>query len=153
MKFLLETSVKLDKYQFVASFISLDNEKYQITFQERVNVDTILRLNSHYHTIQKIDDTFKISIKQDYFNKDSPEILELFLSDKYETEVGQQISVYKDSNTLEVFKIVEKADTFKLNSIRLLKLKNMKLIIIKEAHTFNGNYVIENWIHHLDKKI
>ncbi|MGD0754099.1 MAG: hypothetical protein ABR927_03480 [Bacteroidales bacterium] len=144
--------IKLDKNQFVASFNSADNEKYQMTFHENVPGDTIIRLNTYYHTIQKIDDYFRISIKQDYLGKDRPVVLELFLSDKYETKDNEQISVYKDSNTLEIYKIIEKGNNLKLNSTRLINREKEELVIIKEAHIFNGNYIIENWIHQLKKK-
>ena len=53
----------------------------------------------------------------------------------------------KDSNTLEIFKMVEKGNKLKLNSTRLINIEKEKLVIIKEAHVFNGNYIIENWIH------
>ena len=142
--------VKLDKYQFVVTFIS-DSEKYQMTFHEKVPNDTVIRINTYYHTIQKFDDYFRISIKQDYLAKEAPTILDLFLADKYETKNKEQISVYKDSNTLEIFKIVEKGNNLKLNSNRLINIKNENLIIIKEAHIFNGNYIIEKWIHQFEK--
>ena len=144
--------VKLDKDQFVVSFNSVDNEKYQMTFHENVPVDTIIRLNTYYHTIQKIDDYFRISIKQDYIVIERPVILELFLADKYETKNSEQISVYKDSNTLEIFKMIEKENKLKLNSTRLINLDKEKLGIIKKAHIFNGNYIIENWVHQFGKK-
>jgi hypothetical protein len=144
--------VKLDTNQFVGSFNSVDSEKYQMTFHDNVPVDTIIRLNTYYHVIQKIDDYFRISIKQDYFIKDRPAIFELFLTDKYETKNNEQISVYKDSNTLEIFKMVEKGNKLKLNSTRLVNTEKEKLGIIKEAHIFNGNYIIENWIHQFEKK-
>ena len=145
-------SVKLDNYQFVVSFNSADNEKYQITLKENVRIGTIIRINSCYHTLQKFDNDFRISIKQDYFIKKVPEILELFLAEKYETKDKKQISVYKDSNTLEVFKMAEKESRLKLNSTRLINLKKEKLVIYKEAHIFNGNYIIENWIHQFENK-
>ena len=146
------SSVKLDNYQFVVSFNSADNEKYQMTFRENVATGTIIRINSCYHTIQKFDNDFRIRIKQDFLSREAPDILELFLADKYETNDKKQISVYKDSNTLEVFKMAEKESKLKLNSTRLLNLKKEKLAIVKEAHIFNGNYIIENWIHQLEKK-
>jgi hypothetical protein len=145
-------SVKLDNHQFVVSFNSAGNEKYQITFRENVRIGAIIRINTYYHTFQKLDDNYRISIKQNYFTKESPEILELFLADRYETRDKKQISVYKDSNTLEVFKMEEKESMLKLNSARLINLKKEKLVIFKEAHIFNGNYIIENWIHQLEKK-
>lgn len=138
--------IKLDNNQFVVTFIS-DNKKYQMTFHEKVLIDSVIRINTYYHTIQKIDDYYRISIKQDYVSKEAPTILDLFLADKYETENKGQISVYKDSNTLEIFKMIEKGDDLKLNSNRLINTKKEELIIIKEAHIFNGNYIIENWIH------
>ncbi|MCX6236066.1 MAG: hypothetical protein NTY07_00685 [Bacteroidia bacterium] len=144
--------VKLDNYQFVASFYSMDNEKYQMTFHEKVSVDTVIRINTYYHTIQKFGDYFRISINHDYFTQERPDILELFLADKYETKEKKQISIYKDSNTLDVFRIIDKDNKRSLNSTRLLNLSKEKLIIIKEAHIFNKNYVIENWIHQLGKK-
>jgi hypothetical protein len=76
----------------------------------------------------------------------------LFLSEKFEAKNNEQISVYKDSNTLEIFKMVEKGNKLKLNSTRLINIEKEKLVIIKEAHIFNGNYIIENWIHHFEKK-
>ena len=139
--------IKLDKNKFVASFNSVGNEKYQMTFHENVPVDTIIRLNTYYHTIQKIDDYFRISIMQDYLGKESPNVLELFLSDKYETKDNEQISVYKDSNTLEIFKMIENGNKLRLDSTRLINREKEELVIIKEAHIFNGNYIIENWIH------
>ena len=144
--------VKLDNNQFVGSFNTVDSEKYQMTFHENIPVDTIIRLNTYYHVIQKMDDYFRISIKQDYFVKDRPAILELFLTDKYETKNNDQVSVYKDSNTLEIYKMVEKGNKLKLNSTRLINIEKEKLVIIKEAHIFNGNYIIENWIHQFEKK-
>ena len=144
--------VKLDKDQYVVSFNSDDNEKYQMTFQENVPVDTTIKLNTYYHTIQKIDNYFRISIKQDFIGKERPVVLELFLADKYETMNNEQISVYKDSNTLEVFKMVEKGNGLKLNSTRLINAEKEKLIIIKKAYLFNGNYIIENWIHQFGKR-
>jgi len=138
--------VKLDKYQFVVSFNSLDNEKYSMTFPEEVPIGISIRMNSFYHTFQKLDDTIRISIKQAYITKEMPTVLDLFLSDKYETKNKEQISVYKDSNTLEIYKMIERGDNLKLNSSRLLKLKNENLVIIKKPHVFNGNYIIENWI-------
>jgi hypothetical protein len=144
--------VKLDKDQFVVSFNSVDNEKYQMTFNQSVPINTIIRLNTYYHTIQKFDDYFRISIKQDYIAKEKPIILELFLADKYETKDNDQISVYKDSNTLEIFKMVEKGNQPKLNSTRLINIEKEKLVIIKKPHIFNGNYIIENWIHQFENK-
>jgi hypothetical protein len=144
--------VKLDNNQFVGSFNSVDSEKYQMTFRENVPVGTIIRLNTYYHTIQKIDDYFRISIIQDYLGKERPVVLELFLSDKYEIKDSEQISVYKDSNTLEIFKMIEKGSKLKLNSTRLINREKEELLIIKEAHIFNGNYIIENWIHPFEKK-
>jgi hypothetical protein len=143
---------KLDKYQFIASFNSLDNEKYTMKFSEEVPIGMSIRINTFYHTIQKNDDTFRISIKQAYLTKDTPTVLELFLADKYETKNKEQISVYKDSNTLEIYKMIERGDNFKLNSSRLLNLKNENLVIIKMPHVFNGNYIIENWIQPFPKK-
>jgi hypothetical protein len=55
--------------------------------------------------------------------------------------------VYKDSNTLEFYKMIESGDNLKLNSSRLINLKNENLVIMKKPHIFNGNYLIENWIH------
>ena len=78
--------------------------------------------------------------------KETPTVLDLFLSDKYKTKNGVQVSVYKDSNTLEIYKIAENGDNLKLNNSRLLNLKNENLVIIKKPHVFNGNYLIENWI-------
>jgi hypothetical protein len=144
--------VKLDNNQFVGSFNSVDNEKYQMTFRDNVPVGTIIRLNTYYHTTQKIDDYFRISIKQDYLAKERPVVLELFLSDKYETKDNEQISVYKDSNTLEIFKMIEKGNKLKFNSTRLINREKEELVVIKEAHIFNGNYIIENWIHQFKKK-
>jgi hypothetical protein len=141
---------KLDKYQFVVTFTS-DSEKYQMTFHENVPNNTVIRINTYYHTIQKFDDCFRISIKQDYVSKETPTILDLFLADKYETKNKEQISVYRDSNTLEIFKMIEKGDNLKLNSNRLINLKSENLIIMKEPHIFNGYYVIENWIHQFGK--
>jgi hypothetical protein len=143
---------KLDNNQFVGSFNSVDSEKYQMTFHDNVPVGTIIRLNTYYHTIQKIDDYFRITIKQDYFVKERSVIFELFLSDKYDTKNNEQVSVYKDSNTLEIFKMTEKRNKLKLNSTRLINIEKEKLVIIKEAHIFNGNYIIENWIHPFEKK-
>ena len=144
--------VKLDKYQFVVSFNSLDNEKYSMTFPEEVPIGISIRMNSFYHTFQKLDDTIRISIKQAYITKEMPTVLDLFLSDKYETKNKEQISVYKDSNTLEIYKMIERGDNLKLNSSRLLKLKNENLVIIKKPHVFNGNYIIENWIQPFPQK-
>jgi hypothetical protein len=138
--------VKLDKYQFIVSFNSLDNEKYSMTFPEEVPIGISIRMNSFYHTFQKLDDTFRISIKQAYLTKEMPAVLDLFLSDKYETKNKEQVSVYKDSNTLEIYKMIESGDNLKLNSSRLLNLKNENNVIIKKPHVFNGNYIIENWI-------
>ena len=123
-----------------------------MTFHENVPVDTIIRLNTYYHTIQKIDDYFRISIKQDYIVVERPVILELFLADKYETMNNEQISVYKDSNTLEVFRMTGKVNKLKLDSVRTIRLKEENLVVYKEAHLFNGNYIIENWIHQFGKK-
>ena len=144
--------VKLDKYQFIVSFNSLDNEKYSMTFPEEVPIGISIRMNSFYHTFQKLDDTFRISIKQAYLTKEMPTVLELFLSDKYETKNKGQVSVYKDSNTLEIYKMIEKGDNLKLNSSRLFYLKNENLVIIKKPHVFNGNYIIENWIQPFPQK-
>ena len=144
--------VKLDKYQFVVSFNSLDNEKYSMTFPEEVPIGISIRMNSFYHTFQKLDDTIRISIKQAYITKEMPTVLDLFLSDKYETKNKEQISVYKDSNTLEIYKMIERGDNLKLNSSRLLNLKNENLFIIKKPHVFNGNYIIENWIQPFPQK-
>jgi hypothetical protein len=144
--------VKLDDNQFVGSFNSVDSEKYQMTFRENVPVGTIIRLNTYYHTIQKIDDYFRISIKQIYLVKDRPDIFELFLTDKYEAKNNEHISVYRESNTLEIFKMIEKGNKLKLNSTRLINIKKENLAILKEAHIFNGNYIIENWIHPFEKK-
>ena len=144
--------VKLDKYQFVVSFNSLDNEKYSMTFPEEVPIGISIRMNSFYHTFQKLDDTIRISIKQAYITKEMPTVLDLFLSDKYETKNKEQISVYKDSNTLEIYKMIERGDNLKLNSSRLLNLKNENLLIIKKPHVFNGNYIIENWIQPFPQK-
>jgi hypothetical protein len=138
--------IKLDKYQFIVSFNSLDNEKYSMTFPEEVPIGVSIRMNSFYHKFQKLDDTFRISIKQAYLTKEMPAVLDLFLSDKYETKNKEQVSVYKDSNTLEIYKMIESRDNLKLNSSRLLNLKNENLVIIKKPHVFNGNYIIENWI-------
>lgn len=143
--------VKLDNSQFVGSFNSVDSEKYQMTFRENVPVNAVIRLNTYYHTIQKIDDYFRISVKQDYFVKDRPAIFELFLTDIYQIN-NDQVSVYKDSNTLEIFKMVEKGNNLKLDSTRLINLEKENLVIIKEAHIFNGNYIIENWIHQFEKE-
>jgi hypothetical protein len=144
--------VKLDKYQFIVSFNSFDNEKYSMTFPEEVQIGISIRMNSFYHTFQKLDDTFRISIKQAYLTKEMPTVLELFLVDKYETNNKEQISVYKDSNTLEIYKIKEMGDNLKLNSSRLLKIKNENLVVIKKPNVFNGNYIIENWIQPFPKK-
>ena len=138
--------IKLDKYQFIVSFNSLDNDKYSMTFPEEVPIGISIRMNSFYHTFQKLDDTFRISIKQAYLTKEMPTVLDLFLSDKFETKNKEQVSVYKDSNTLEIYKMIERGDNLKLNSSRLLNLKNENLVIIKKPHVFNGNYIIENWI-------
>jgi hypothetical protein len=48
--------------------------------------------------------------------------------------------------------MIERGDNFKLNSSRLLNLKNENLVIIKMPHVFNGNYIIENWIQPFPKK-
>jgi len=66
-------------------------------------------------------DYFRISIKQDFIAKERPIVLELFLADRYETMNNEQISVYKDSNTLEIFKMAEKGNSLKLNSTRLIQ--------------------------------
>jgi NAD+--asparagine ADP-ribosyltransferase len=144
--------VKLDKYQFIVSFNSLDNEKYSMTFPEEVQIGISIRLNSFYHTFQKLDDNFRISIKQFYLTKEMPSVLDLFLSDIYETKNKEKVSVYKDSNTLEIYKMIEMVDNLKLNSRRLLDLKNENLVIIKKPHVFNGNYIIENWIQPFPQK-
>ena len=139
--------VKLVDNQYIADFYSVDNERYQIAFHEEISVNTIIRINTYYHTIQKIDDYFRVSIKQNFVSfSTEPEIFEFFLADKYENN-DKLISVYKDSNTLETFKIFEKGNKDKLNSTRLINLKKEKWVIVKEAHIFNGNYIIENWIH------
>ena len=139
--------VKLDKYQFIVSFNSLDNEKYTMKFSEEVPIGTSIRINSFYHTIQKYGDTFRISIFQSFI---SLSILELFLADKFELKNGEQLSFYKDSNTLEVFKMTGKVNKLKLDSVRIIRLKEENLVVYKEAHLFNGNYIIENWIHHME---
>jgi hypothetical protein len=144
--------VKLDKYQFIVSFNSPENEKYSMTFPEEVPIGISIRINSFYHTFQKLDDTFRISVKQAYLTKEIPTVLELFLANKYETKNKEQISVYKDSNTLEIYKMTERGDDLKLNSVRLLDLKNENLVIIKKPHVFNGNYIIENWIELFPRK-
>jgi len=144
------SSVKLDNYQYVVTFIS-DKEKYQMTFHENVPIDLVIRINTYYHKVQRFDDHFRITINQNFIPKATPDILELFLANKYETKNKGQISVYKDSNTLEIFKMIEKGSRLKLNSTRLLDLKTENLIIIKEAHIFNGNYIIENLIHEFNK--
>jgi hypothetical protein len=141
-----DNCVKLDKYQFIVSFNSNDNEKYSMTFPEEIPIGIRIRMNTFYHTFQKLDDTFRISIKQVYLSKETPTVLDLFLSDKYKTKNGVQVSVYKDSNTLEIYKIAENGDNLKLNTSRLLNLKNENLVILKKPHVFNGNYLIENWI-------
>jgi hypothetical protein len=123
-----------------------------MTFPEDVPIGMIIRMNSFYHTFQKLDDTFRISIKQAYLTKDMPAVLDLFLSDKYETKNKEFVSVYKDSNTLEIYKMIEWGDNLKLNSSRLLNLKNENLVIIKKPHVFNGNYIIENWIQPFPQK-
>jgi hypothetical protein len=123
-----------------------------MTFPEEVQIGISIRMNSFYHTFQKLDDTFRISIKQAYLTKEMPTVLELFLVDKYETNNKEQISVYKDSNTLEIYKIKEMGDNLKLNSSRLLKIKNENLVVIKKPNVFNGNYIIENWIQPFPKK-
>jgi hypothetical protein len=138
--------VKIDEHQFAVSFDCLDGEKYSMMFPEEVLIGTSIRINSFYHTFQKLDDTSRISIKQPYLTKETPTTLDLFLADKYETRNKEQISVYKDSNTLEIYKIVESGNNLKLNSSRLLNLKNENLVIMKKPHIFNGNYLIENWI-------
>ena len=147
-----DNCTKLDKYQFIVSFNSLGNEKYSMTFPEEVPIGISIRMNSFYHVFQKLDDTFRISIKQVYLTKETPSVLDLFLSDIYETKNKEQVSVYKDSNTLGVYKMVERADNLKLNSSRLLNLKNENLLIIKKPHVFNGNYIIENWIQPFPQK-
>ncbi len=144
--------VKLDKYQFIVSFNSPDNEKYSMTFPEEVPIGISIRMNSFYHTFQKFDDTFRISIKQAYLTRDMPTILELFLVDKYEIMNKGQVSVYKDSNTLEIYRMIESGDSLKLNSRRLFNLKNENLLLIKKPNVFNGNYIIENWIQPFSKK-
>ena len=144
--------IKLDKYQFIVSFNSLENEKYSMTFPEEVTIGISIRMNSFYHTFQKLDDTFRISIKQAYLTKEMPTLLDLFLADKYENKNMEQVNVYKDSNTLEIYKMIERGDNLKLNSSRLLNLKNENLVIIKKPHVFNGNYIIENWIQPFPKK-
>jgi hypothetical protein len=143
--------VKLDRYQFIGSFNSLDNEKYSMTFSEEIPIGISIRINTFYHTFQKLDDTFRISIKQPYLIHETPNILDLFLADKYETKNKEQVSVYKDSNTLEIYKMINMGDNLKLNSRRLINLKNENLTIIKKPHIFNGNYIIENWINHFGK--
>jgi hypothetical protein len=117
-----------------------------MSFPEEVPIGIKIRMNSFYHTFQKIDDTFRISIKQAYLTKEMPTVLDLFLSDKYDTKNKEHVTVYKDSNTLEIYKMIERGDNLKLNSSRLLNLKNENLVIIKKPHVFNGNYIIENWI-------
>jgi hypothetical protein len=76
----------------------------------------------------------------------------LFLSDKYEKKNKEQISVYKDSNTLEIYKMIERGDNLKLNCSILLNLKNKNLVIIKKPYVYNGNYIIENWIQPFPQK-
>jgi len=139
--------VKLDKHQFVVSFDCLDGKKYSMTFPEEIPIGISIRINSFFHTFQKLDDTYRISIKQSYLTKEKPTVLDLFLADKYETKNKKQISVYKDSNTLEFYKMIESGDNLKLNSSRLINLKNENLVTMKKPHIFNGNYLIENWIH------
>jgi hypothetical protein len=48
--------------------------------------------------------------------------------------------------------MIENGNKLKLNSTRLINLEKEKLGIIKKAHLFNGNYIIENWIHQFEKK-
>ena len=144
--------IKLDEHQFVASFDCIDGEKYSMTFHEEVPIGIIIRINSFYHTFQKLDNTYRISIKQTYLTKETPTVLDLFLADKYETKNKEQITMYKDSNTLETYKMVESGNNLKLNASRLLNLKNENLVIMKKPHIFNGNYLIENWILHFGKK-
>ena len=144
--------IKLDKYQFIVSFNSLENEKYSMTFPEEVTIGISIRMNSFYHTFQKLDDIFRISIKQAYLTKEMPTILDLFLAEKYENKNKELVNVYKDSNTLEIYKMIERGDNLKLNFSRLLNLKNENLVIIKKPHVFNGNYIIENWIQPFPKK-
>jgi len=144
--------IKLDNYQYVVGFYSTDNEKYQMTFHEKVSVDTTIRINTYYHTLQKFNDYTRISINQDYIAQHSPDILELFLVDKYKTKENNQIVTFKDSNTLETFKMIDNESNHSLNSKRLINLSKEKLVIIKEAHICNNSYVIENWIHHLGQK-
>lgn len=146
LELICNNCIKLDKYQFIVSFNSPNNERYSMTFPEEVPIGISLRINSFYHTFQKLDDTFRISIKQMYLTKEMPTVLDLFLSDKYENKNMEQVSIYKDSNTLEIYKMIEKSDNLKLNSNRLINLKNEKLVILKKPHVFNGNYIIENWI-------
>jgi hypothetical protein len=147
-----DNCIRLDKYQFIVSFNSLDSERYSMTFPEEVPIGISIRMNSFYHTFQKLDDTFRISIKQAYLTKEMPTVLDLLLSDKYETKNKEQVSVYKDSNTLEIYKMIERGDNLKLNSSRLLNLKKENLVIIKKPHVFNGNYIIENWIQPFPQK-
>jgi hypothetical protein len=138
--------VKIDEHQFAVSFACLDGEKYSMTFPEDVPIGISIRINSFYHTFQKLDDAYRISIKQSYLTKEKPTVLDLFLADKYDTKDKEQISVYKDSNTLEIYKMIESGDNHKLNSSRLIHLKNENLVIMKTPHIFNENYLIENWI-------
>lgn len=144
--------IQLDNYQYVASFHSTNNEKYQMTFHEKVPIDTLISINTYYHTLQKFNDYTRISINQDYITQHSPDVLELFLVDKYETKDNNQIAVYNDSNTLETFKMIDYDSNLALNSKRFINLPKEKLVIIKEAHIYKGNYVIENWIHRLGQK-
>lgn len=139
--------VRFDKDKFMVSFDSPDNEKYTMTLSEDIPIGNKIRINSYYHSFQKLDDTIRISIVQSYFGKEALTILELFLADKFDLRNGKQISIYRDSNTLEVFKMIEQANKLKMNSYRLIRLKEDNLMVYKEAHICNGNYLIENWIH------
>ena len=123
-----------------------------MTFPEEVPIGISIRMNSFYHTFQKLDDIFRISIKQAYLSKEMPTILDLFLAEKYENKNKELVNVYKDSNTLEIYKMIEREDNLKLNSSRVLNLKNENLVIIKKPHVFNGNYIIENWIQPFPQK-
>ena len=81
-----------------------------------------------------------------------PNVLELMLIEKYYTRYNDEVIVYKDLNTKEVFKIFEKDNRRSLNSVRLINLSKEKLVIVKEPHIYDSNYIIENWIHHFGKK-
>ena len=133
---------KLNHY--CSDFIDNNGKHYQICLHDYIPENKKIRINRFYHIFIEKGNFTEIIVKQKFDIKNQPEELELEIIDYYVLNKGG-ILTFRDTNTLDIFKMKVDKLSKEIGSIEILNLNQLKLTVSSMPHYYD-KYVIENWL-------